>query len=86
MLGVQLYLSFEDTIITDFLLLYAGQLYDIDLNSDGVSDALWCQSANNGSEIRLWYYPDGIQVPLFTGAFNAHNTPSPLFPKRFPVK
>ena len=83
MLGVQFYLPFEDTIITNFSLLYAGQFFDIDINSDGVNDALWCQSANNGFDIGLWYYPDGTQIPLFTGAFDDTSAPSPLFSKRF---
>ena len=83
MLGVQLYLPFEEAIIPDFSLLHAGQFYNIDKNGDGVNDALWCQSANNGSDIGMWYYPNGIQIPLFTGAFNDSSAPSPLFSKRF---
>ena len=83
MLGVQLYLPFEKAIIPDFSLLDAGQFYNIDKNGDGVNDALWCQSANNSSDIGLWYYPNGTQVPLFTGEFDDHNTPTPLFSKRF---
>ena len=63
-------------------MIYAGQFYEIDLNSDGTNDALWCQSANNGSDIGVWYYPNGTQVPLFTGAFT--DGPIPLFiSKRF---
>ena len=83
MLGVQLYLPYEDTIIPNFSLLYAGQFFDVDKNSDGTSDALWCQSANNGPNIGVWYYPDGTQVPLFTGAFDDSSAPSPIFSKRF---
>ena len=62
-------------------MIYAGQFYNIDQNNDGTSDALWCQSANNGSNIGLWYYPNGNQVPLFTGAFE--DGPSPIFSMRF---
>ena len=49
-------------------MIYAGQFF-------GVNDALWCQSANNSSNIGLWYYPNGSQLPLF-------NTPSPIMSKR----
>ena len=34
-------------------MIYAGQFFDVDKNSDGTDDALWCQSANNGSNIGL---------------------------------
>ena len=64
-------------------MIYAGQFINDDRNGDGTNDALWCQSANNGSNIGLWYYPNGTQVPLFTGAFDDNNTPSPIFSKRF---
>ena len=65
-------------------MIYGGQFFDVDVNSDGTSDVLWCQSANNGSNIGLWYYPNGTQVPLFTGNFSINNgAPSPVFSKRF---
>ena len=65
-------------------MIYAGQFFDIDKNSDGISDALWCQSANSGSNIGLWYYPNGTQVPLFNGNFDSKNgAPNPIFSKRF---
>ena len=44
-------------------------------------DALWCQSANNGSNIGLWYYPNGTQIPLWNGPLE--DAPSPLYSKRF---
>ena len=62
-------------------MLYGGQFFDVDKNSDNISDALWCQSANNGSDIGLWYYPNGTQVPLHSGKFESG--PSPIFSKRF---
>ena len=85
MTGVQLYLPYENTIIPDYSMIYAGQFFNIDQNNDdnNINDALWCQSANNGSDIGVWYYPNGNQVPLFTGAFDDSSTPSPLFSKRF---
>ena len=65
-------------------MIYGGQFTHVDKNSDDIVDALWCQSANNGSDIGLWYYPNGTQVPLFTGNFGINNNaPSPLFSKRF---
>ena len=63
-------------------MLYAGQFANGDRNGDGTDDALWCQSANNGSNIGLWYYPNGTQIPLFNGNFYHHNAPSPIFSKR----
>ena len=51
----------ENRILPDFSMIYGGQFH----NGDGTDDALWCQSANNGFNIGLWYYPNGAQVPLF---------------------
>ena len=62
-------------------MIYAGQFYNIDQNKDGTNDALWCQSANNGSNIGLWYYPDSNKVPLYSGKFE--DGPSPIFSMRF---
>ena len=81
--GVQLYLPYENRTIPDFSTIYAGQFYDGDRNGDGVTDALWCQSANSGSNIGLWYYPNGTQVPLFNGDFYDHTAPRPVFSIRF---
>ena len=64
-------------------MIYAGQFYEVDQNSDGTNDALWCQSADDGSNIGLWYYPNGTRVPLFNGAFGDSSAPSPIFSKRF---
>ena len=63
-------------------MIHDGQTYDIDQHNNGTNNALWCQSANNGSDIGLWYYPNGTQVPLFTGAFDDISAPSPIFSKR----
>ena len=62
-------------------MIYGGQFYAKDQNSDGTNDALWCQSAKSGSNIGLWYYPNGTQVPLHSGSFDSG--PSPIFSKRF---
>ena len=61
-------------------MIYTGQFINDDRNGDGTNDALWCQSANNGSNTGLWYYPNGTQVPLFTGNFGHSN--GPIFSKR----
>ena len=84
MTGIQLYLPYVDKIIPDYSMIYAGQFYNLDQNNDAnnINDALWCQSANSGSDIGVWYYPNGTQVPLFTGAFYSTSAPSPLFSKR----
>ena len=84
MTGVQLYLPYVNKIIPDYSMIYAGQFYNVDHNYDpnNIVDALWCQSANSGSDIGVWYYPNGTQVPLFTGAFDNSSAPSPLFSKR----
>ena len=83
MTGVQLYLPYENRIIPDFSMIYGGQFYNVDINSDGISDALWCQSANDSLDIGVWYYPNGTQVPFFTGYFDQNNALSPIFSKRF---
>ena len=62
-------------------MIYAGQFYVLDKNNDSIFDALWCQSANNGSNIGLWYYPNGTQVPLHSDLLDSG--PSPIFSKRF---
>ena len=83
MTGVQLYLPYEDEIIPDYSMIYAGQFYGDDQDNDGTNDGLWCQSANSGSDIGVWYYPNGTQVTLFTEAFDNTSAPRPLFSKRF---
>ena len=84
-LGVQLYLPFEEKIIPDYSMIYASQFYDVDheMSDDGISDALWCQSANNGTNIGVWYYPNGTEVPLFDGNFGNSSAPRPVYSKRF---
>ena len=62
-------------------MVYSNQFSNDDDNNDSIVDALWCQSANNGSNIGLWYYPNGTQVPLYNGEFESG--PSPIFSKRF---
>uniref|UniRef100_A0A1X7T0R0 Uncharacterized protein n=1 Tax=Amphimedon queenslandica TaxID=400682 RepID=A0A1X7T0R0_AMPQE len=83
--GVRLYLAYEDRIIPDYSMIYASQFYDVDQNNDAndIDDALWCQSANNVTNIGVWYYPNGTEVPLFDGPIDDSSAPSPVFSKRF---
>ena len=78
-----MYLPYVNKILPDYSMIYAGQFYGHDQNNDNTNDALWCQSANNDSDIGVWYYPNGTQAPLFTGAFDDSSAPRPLFSKRF---
>ena len=81
-----MYLPYENRIIPDFSMIYAGQFYDNISDAlwyNNISDILWCQSANNGSDIGLWYYPNGTQVPLFNGNFSLGSILHPVFSKRF---
>ena len=65
-------------------MIYASQFYDVDKNNDGITDALWCQSANSSTNIGVWYYPNGTEVPLFDGDFDNYvSAPRPVFSKRF---
>ena len=66
-------------------MIKANDFYNVDQNNDpdDINDALWCQSANTGSNIGVWYYPNGNEVPLFDGDFTDASAPSPVFSKRF---
>ena len=66
-------------------MIKANDFYNVDQNNDhnNILDALWCQSANTGSNIGVWYYPNGTEVPLFDGDFTNTSAPSPVFSKRF---
>ena len=66
-------------------MIKANDFYDVDRNNDpdDINDALWCQSANTGSNIGVWYYPNGTEVPLTTKTFAHHTNPGPVFSKRF---
>uniref|UniRef100_A0A1X7SN09 Ig-like domain-containing protein n=1 Tax=Amphimedon queenslandica TaxID=400682 RepID=A0A1X7SN09_AMPQE len=84
--GIQLYLPYVNRTIPDYSMIYASQFYDVDQNNDAndINDALWCQSANNGTNIGVWYYPNGTEVPLIDGDFDdPSGVPEPLFSKRF---
>ena len=66
-------------------MIKASDFYNVDQNRDAnnINDALWCQSANSSTNIGVWCYPNGNEVPLFDGDFNDLSAPSPVFSKRF---
>ena len=66
-------------------MIYASQFQDVDQNPDvsNINDTLLCQSANNGANIGVWYYPNGTEVPLFDGNFTNSSAPRPVYSKRF---
>ena len=72
-------------MIADYSMIHGSQFYNVDQNMDSnnINDALWCQSASSSTNIGVWYYPNGNEVPLFDGAFTAASAPSPVFSKRF---
>ena len=72
-------------ILSNFSMIYAGQFYNYDKDEDpnNINDALWCQSPNNITNIGVWYYPNGTEVPLFDGDFRDASASSPVFSKRF---
>ena len=80
---MQLLLPFKNIALPDYSAVKGGQFYNSDRTMDGVNDALWCQSANNVTNIGVWYYPNGTEVPLFSGPLNSSLAPSPVFSKRF---
>uniref|UniRef100_A0A1X7TGW4 Ig-like domain-containing protein n=1 Tax=Amphimedon queenslandica TaxID=400682 RepID=A0A1X7TGW4_AMPQE len=82
---VRLYLPYEGRIIPDYSMIYASQFYDQNEDNDDndINDALWCQSANGVTNIGVWYYPNGTEVPLFDGPIDDSSAPSPVFSKRF---
>ena len=72
-------------MIPDYSMIGASQFYNVDKDNDpnNINDALWCQSANSSTNIGVWYYPNGNEVPLFDGDFTNPSAPSPVFSKRF---
>ena len=84
---VRFYLPYihNEELIPDYSMIKANDFYNVNENDDpgGINDALWCQSANTGSNIGVWYYPNGNQVPLTTKSFAHSTNPNPIFSKRF---
>ena len=72
MVGVRLYLGLSGTTIPDFSMVRATEFGDSDIfNNDGINDGLWCQSANNISNVGTWYY-DGAPVTTVDNAGFLH--------------
>ena len=63
-------------------MIRGNQFYNTALRNN-INNALWCQSASNSSNIGVWYYPNGTEVPLFDGEFTDSSAPTPVFSKRF---
>ena len=63
-------------------MIRADKFYNTVLKNN-INNALWCQSANTSSNIGVWYYPNGTEVPLFDGGFTDLSAPSPVYSKRF---
>ena len=62
LLGVQLYLAYENKTIPNFSMIRGGQFFDKPFNTDNVIDALWCQTAFNDSHVGMWFFPNGSLV------------------------
>ena len=53
-----------------------------DRSSDGIIDALWCQSSDPEA-VGTWYFPNDTEVPTFDEEFGCDSAPRPLFAKNF---
>ena len=60
---MRLYLGENDTVLPDYSMISASQFHDTNSHGSRTNDGVWCQSANNGSTIGVWYLPNGTQVP-----------------------
>ena len=69
--GVQLYQGVLNRTIPNFAMIAARDFADRDSGistlgflgaDDGLNDGIWCQSANNGSDIGSWQFPDESAV------------------------
>ena len=72
---MRLYLGESLTTIPNFSMVRANQFFDIDsAMRDGINDGLWCQSANNISNIGTWYYDDApVTTDDAAGNLHAYN-------------
>ena len=68
---MRLYLGLSGTTIPDFSMVRATEFTDTDNGNDGINDGLWCQSANNISNVGTWYY-NGAPVTTDDSAGNLH--------------
>ena len=71
MLGIRLYLGIWNTTIPNYAMIASrdfgerdgGAGHQFTGSCDGLNDGLWCQSANNVSDIGSWQLPNGTAVP-----------------------
>jgi hypothetical protein len=81
--GVQLYLPASDLILPDYSIVPANYFFDFDINKDGILDALFCQSANNDSNIGMWYYPNETEVPTHNKGIGLNSShPRPVYSRK----
>ena len=73
-------MAYELKIISNYSMINGNQFYDVDINKNGINDALWCQSANNSSDIGWWFYPNGTQV--LPGKLGDTSAPKPVYSNR----
>ena len=66
MVGARLYLGLSLTTVLDFSIVRASEF-----EGGNISDGLWCQSANNISNVGTWYY-NGAPVATDDAAGNLH--------------
>ena len=70
---MRLYGGYNKTSYPNNSLIPANYFYGGDQNTDGLNDALWCQSARNESNIGVWYYPNGTQVSTVDDSSPLHS-------------
>ena len=86
-IGVRLYLPLESRELQTYSIISAEMFYDkdhstTDTSSDGIVDALWCQSSDPEA-VGTWYFPNNTEVPTFDGEFGNDSAPRPVFAKSF---
>ena len=72
-IGVQLYGGHFNISYPNNSMIPANHFHRDDPNSDGLNDALWCQSAKNDPNIGVWYYPSGTQVSTVDDSSPLHS-------------
>lgn len=58
---MRLYLGIEKRVLPNYSLISQNQI------SSQPGDGLWCQSANNGTNIGTWYQPNGRPMEVSNG-------------------
>lgn len=68
--------------IPNWSIIHASQFFDY-VSGVGVVNAFWCQSSSNDVDAGRWYYPTGVQIPIYSGKFGDRGAPSPLYTRSF---